>query len=211
MDTPTTPLVGTAPPSPIGVLPPALTGRRREQANPQPRHLSPLHPGLSTGSSSREGLKRSRNDPAKCATGHGNRAGVSGKHESGKRESYLSSTSKFPASMSEKPHRPSSSKPGAKPAAGKETALGQDSELQSSNAPQKKPNPTQQKKNPPGSYLLYLSGLPVDAKYQEVVSLVQSFGKVTNVLIIRNEEGDENQGQPQYSKVSINNCVGVSS
>ncbi|XP_064781996.1 uncharacterized protein LOC135506589 [Oncorhynchus masou masou] len=99
--------------------------------------------------------------------------------------------------MSEKPHRPSSSassKPGAKPAAGKETASGQDSELQSSNAPQKKPDPTQQKKNPPGSYLLYLSGLPVDAKYQEVVSLVQSFGKVTNVLIIRNEEGDEDQG-----------------
>nr|XP_046195825.1 zinc finger protein 638-like [Oncorhynchus gorbuscha] len=162
--------------------------------------------GISTGSSSREGLKRSRNDPAKCATGHGNRAGVSGKHESGKRESYLSSTSKFPASMSEKPHRPSSSassKPGAKPAAGKETALGQDSELQSSSAPQKKPNPTQQKKNPPGSYLLYLSGLPVDAKYQEVVSLVQSFGKVTNVLIIRNEEGDENQGQPQYSKATV--------
>nr|XP_029500388.1 uncharacterized protein LOC115116038 isoform X2 [Oncorhynchus nerka] len=108
--------------------------------------------------------------------------------------------------MSEKSHRPSSSassKPGAKPAAGKETALGQDSELKSSSAPQKKPNPTQQKKNPPGSYLRYLSGLPVDAKYQEVVSLVQSFGKVTNVLIIRNEEGDENQGQPQYSKATV--------
>nr|XP_046194391.1 uncharacterized protein LOC124024515 [Oncorhynchus gorbuscha] len=115
--------------------------------------------------------------------------------------------------MSEKPHRPSSSassKPGAKPAAGKETALGQDSEVcpsqsfcSSPPAPQKKPNPTQQKKNPPGSYLLYLSGLPVDAKYQEVVSLVQSFGKVTNVLIIRNEEGDENQGQPQYSKATV--------
>lgn len=59
--------------------------------------------------------------------------------------------------------------------------------------------------------MLYLTGLPVDAKYQEVVSLVQSFGKVTNVLIIRNEEGEENQGQPQYSKVSIDNCVGVSS
>ncbi|XP_014065282.1 zinc finger protein 638 isoform X2 [Salmo salar] len=162
--------------------------------------------GISTGSSSREGLKRSRNDPAKCATDHGNRAGVSGKHESGKRESYLSSTSKFPASMSEKPHRPpssASSKPGAKPAAGKETALGQDSEVQSSNAPQKKPTPTLQKKNPPGSYLLYLTGLPVDAKYQEVVSLVQSFGKVTNVLIIRNEEGEENQGQPQYSKATV--------
>lgn len=59
--------------------------------------------------------------------------------------------------------------------------------------------------------MLYLTGLPVDAKYQEVVSLVQAFGKVTNVLIIRNEEGEENQGQPQYSKVSIDNCVGVSS
>uniref|UniRef100_A0A4W5NH01 Matrin-type domain-containing protein n=1 Tax=Hucho hucho TaxID=62062 RepID=A0A4W5NH01_9TELE len=168
--------------------------------------------GISTGSSSREGLKRSRNDPAKCATGsssaaklrgHVNRAGVSGKHESGKRESYLSSTSKFPGSMSEKPHRPASSNPGAKPAAGKETALGQDSEVQSSNLPQKKPNPTLQKKNPTGSYLLYLTGLPVDAKYQEVVSLVQAFGKVTNVLIIRNEEGEENQGQPQYSKATV--------
>ncbi|XP_052320959.1 zinc finger protein 638-like isoform X2 [Oncorhynchus keta] len=30
-----TPLVGTAPPSPIGVLPPVLTGRRREPVNPQ--------------------------------------------------------------------------------------------------------------------------------------------------------------------------------
>ncbi|XP_029604708.1 zinc finger protein 638 isoform X3 [Salmo trutta] len=168
--------------------------------------------GISTGSSSREGLKRSRNDPAKCAAGsssaaklggHGNRAGVSGKHESGKRESYLSSASKFPASMSEKPHRPASSKPGTKPASGKETAIGQDSEVQSSNAPQKKPNPTLQKKNPPGSYLLYLTGLPVDTKYQEVVSLVQAFGKVTNVLIIRNEEGEGKQGQPQYSKATV--------
>ncbi|KAM9398740.1 uncharacterized protein ACWYII_031262 isoform 2-T2 [Salvelinus alpinus] len=185
---------------------PSQSHRRSASSAHRPEKRTSESSGISTGSSSREGLKRSRNDPAKCATGHGNRAGVSGKHESGKRESYLSSTSKFPASMSEKPHRPpssASSKPGAKPAAGKDTALGQDSEVQSSNAPQKKPNPTLQKKNPPGSYLLYLTGLPVDAKYQEVVSLVQSFGKVTNVLIIRNEEGEENQGQPQYSKATV--------
>ncbi|XP_045072410.1 RNA-binding protein 20-like isoform X2 [Coregonus clupeaformis] len=187
MDTPHTPLAGTGP---------SQSHRGSASSAHRPEKRTSESSGISTGSSSR-GLKRSRNDTAKLG-GHGNRAGVSGN-----RESSLSSASKFPASMSEKPHRPpssassSSSKPGAKPVAGKETTPGQDSE--SSNAPQKKPNPTLQKKSHPGSYLLYLTGLPADAKYQEVVSLVQAFGKVTNVLIIRNEE----ENQPQYAKATV--------
>ncbi|CAB1327038.1 unnamed protein product [Coregonus sp. 'balchen'] len=206
-----------SPPTPHGHAP-HTSGRHSPSQSHRGSASSAHRPEKRTSESS--GLKRSRNDTAKLG-GHGNRAGVSGN-----RESSLSSASKFPASMSEKPHRPpssassSSSKPGAKPVAGKETTPGQDSEvcpsqsfwfyllfamhsvigaLKSSNAPQKKPNPTLQKKSHPGSYLLYLTGLPADAKYQEVVSLVQAFGKVTNVLIIRNEE----ENQPQYAKATV--------
>ncbi|KAK6324612.1 hypothetical protein J4Q44_G00039540 [Coregonus suidteri] len=195
-----------SPPTPHGHAPhtsgrhsPSQSHRGSASSAHRPEKRTSESSGISTGSSSR-GLKRSKNDTAKLG-GHGNRAGVSEN-----RETSLSSASKFPASMSEKPHRPPSSasssskpgaKPGAKPVAGKETTPGQDSE--SSNAPQKKPNPTLQKKSHPGSYLLYLTGLPADAKYQEVVSLVQAFGKVTNVLIIRNEE----ENQPQYAKATV--------
>ncbi|XP_010864098.2 zinc finger protein 638 isoform X3 [Esox lucius] len=175
--------------------PPTSVRRHRESHSPrhplQPPHghghrpsgrYSPLQSRRGpTGVSTSRGLKRSSEDTAKRLTG-------SSSQSSGGR----SSTGKSGNHPSLKV-----AKPGDKPAVGKEAAPGQSSEKTL------KPTPKLQKKQPPGSCLLYLTGLPADAKYQEVVSLVQAFGKVDNVLIVKSEEPAENQGPRQYAHATV--------
>ncbi|KAJ8000846.1 hypothetical protein DPEC_G00184630 [Dallia pectoralis] len=178
--------------------PPPSVRRHRESYSPRHPHHSPhghgprpsgrYSPSQSrrglAGVSTGRGLKLSRDDAAKRLTssssvfsGGRSSAGKSGKHPSLKE-----------------------AKPRDKPVAGKRATSGQISEKSQKKLKQ---NPKLQKKLPPGSGLLYLTGLPEDAKYEEVVALVQAFGKVDNVLIIKSEEAANNQGPRQYANASV--------
>uniref|UniRef100_UPI003AAE5D47 zinc finger protein 638-like n=1 Tax=Centroberyx gerrardi TaxID=166262 RepID=UPI003AAE5D47 len=185
-------------PRPSGMHSP--THSHRASSGHRPERRASESSGVSTGSSSRGGLKRPHDDPTKRPVG-ASRHPSSSASKMGQRSKTgpFQSSMKALTKMGIKPGTKMTKTASAKAAASKDP----DTSAKPPPAKKKKKVATPSQSSTAAARLVYLTGIPADASEQEVTDLVGSFGKINNVVLMPGCEGEGEREKGEGQKASV--------